>query len=340
MMKNVFTIRALSLLTAFGLLLLSVGVVAENNQMVVESLTQITFNGTGGYRPDWSPDGGKIVFDKWEGNETSLTGTIWIVNANGTNLKQLTQKAKFSSPKWSHDGKKILFYSWENDSKVWLMDSDGSNQKELFKGSGSAWTPEDRIAFVRNLSGTDELVAVNIDGTDEREILPVSFEIDSPVWGPDGTKIAISDNRSGNWDIFLVDTNGSNERQLTDDIKDEWNPSWSPDGTKIVYHRFVQRHLDENGNIMHDDFDIMVMNSDGSGKIRLNSEDGFNIFPSWSPDGKKIAFLKGQDIWVMNLKSPKTPSVPASKPAPGFGVLPVIACIGAASILRKMRGVE
>ena len=338
-MKKTLIITSLFFLLLLGWLLLPVDAVEDaNNQVIVESITQLTFNGTGGYRQDWSPDGGKIVFEKWDENGTGSKAAIWVVNSDGTNLKQLTLKAKFdfTGPKWSHNGKKILFYTWGNDSKVWLMDSDGSNPKELFNGYASAWTPDDRIAFVRNSSGANELVTVNIDGTDERKILPVSFEIDPPVWSPDGTKIAISDSRSGNWDIFVINADGSNERQLTGDLKDEWNPSWSPDGTKIVYHKFIQRHFDEKGNPKGDDFDIMVMNSDGSNKIKLNIDVGFQAFPSWSPDGRKIAFFKN-GIWVMNLKSSEmpAPATPASKSTPSFESLLAIASIGAALLLRK-----
>ncbi len=70
-------------------------------------------------------------------------------------------------------------------------------------------------------------------------------------------------------------------------------PDWSPDGTRVAFssHR-------EGG------FNVFVMNSDGSGTVRLSDNDGKeNGGPDWSPDGSKIAFTSYQgnlDVFVMN----------------------------------------
>ncbi|MCZ7380860.1 MAG: DPP IV N-terminal domain-containing protein [Candidatus Methanoperedens sp.] len=331
MMNKVLTMRTLIIIILIQFLLLPVqAAVDTNNQVIVENITQLTFNSSGGEGLDWSPDGQKIVFCRPEDYHNS---SIWIVDADGTNPRQLTSNTSFNcEPKWSHDGKMIVFSSWkESGDRILLMNNDGDHQKELNLGWSPAWTPDGMIAFIRTKDVGYELITVNTEGADERKILSKQFNIMNPKWSPDGTKIAFGGNRSGNWDIFTVNSDGSNEKQLTDDIKDEWSPSWNPDGTKIVYHKFVQKHFDENGR---EDYDIMVMNSDGSNKIKLNTESGFQLFPSWSPDGRKIAFLKNGDIWIMNLKSPETPA-PASKSMQGFEGFLAIACTGAALLLRK-----
>ncbi|MCZ7380861.1 MAG: DPP IV N-terminal domain-containing protein [Candidatus Methanoperedens sp.] len=339
-MKKTLIITSLFFLLLLGWFLLP-GEAAEdaNNQVIVESITQLTFNGTGGYRPDWSPDGKKIAFPR--------NGTIWIINSDGTDMKQLTSNIGFNDfPKWSHDGKKFLFTSRRNDIidgnypyEVWLMNSDGSDQKFFWQGLGASWTPEDRISFLGgNSKGDFVLITVNLNYTDKKEIFSKPFNFEMPSWSPDGTKIAFADNRSGNWNIYVINADGSNEQQLTEDMVDEWWPSWNPDGTKIVYNKFVRKHFDENGR---EDYDIMAMNNDGSNKIRLNKEDGFQLFPSWSPDGNKIVFVKysegkGDDIWVMNLKSAETPvTTTGGKSTPGFESLFAMVCIGAITVLRK-----
>jgi dipeptidyl aminopeptidase/acylaminoacyl peptidase len=69
-------------------------------------------------------------------------------------------------------------------------------------------------------------------------------------------------------------------------------PAWSPDGTKIAY-----RCCDD------DDWEIYVMNADGTGKANLTNSPGWDSGHAWSPDGTQIAFNSGRDgndeIYVM-----------------------------------------
>jgi Tol biopolymer transport system component len=100
-----------------------------------------------------------------------------------------------------------------------------------------------------------------------------------------------------------VDANGSNEQWLGEG----WNPAWSPDGAAIVFNTAV-----ENADIGGAG-GIYVMGADGSGRTRLMSHafaspgwgDYGVCWPSWSPDGRKIAFMRvnyihGIELHVMN----------------------------------------
>jgi Tol biopolymer transport system component len=90
--------------------------------------------------PEWSPDGKKVVFSGRLKNQDGWNGPqIYVINADGTNLKQLTTEGG-DQPYWSWDAKKIVYlrFNWwinpEEDTRngyLWVMDADGSNKKQI-----------------------------------------------------------------------------------------------------------------------------------------------------------------------------------------------------------------
>jgi Tol biopolymer transport system component len=97
----------------------------------------------------------------------------------------------------------------------------------------------------------------------------------------------LDDDRCG---IFVVNADGSNVRQLTDPSSSRnLDPAWSPDGRKIAFSGFQHCVFDAPGSRCLSE--IFVMNTDGSGVTRLtNGSDNSSFLPTWSPDGRRIAF--------------------------------------------------
>ena len=98
-------------------------------------------------------------------------------------------------------------------------------------------------------------------------------------------KVVFETNRDGNWELYLVNADGSSPVNLTQTPAiDELYPKPSPDGTKIAYAA-------DQGEGEHRVRDVYVMNSDGTDRIKIA---GNAREPCWSPDGKSVAYLKGE----------------------------------------------
>lgn len=161
-----------------------------------------------------------------------------------------------------------------------------------------------RIAFVRG----SQLWVMNANGSGQRKLTRGHGSKSSPVWSPNGSKLAYAHDTqvvrnvgtpqeytSYPSHIFVINADGSRGLRLTRTEKyayeDKSSPKWSPDGRTIVFERY------DDG-----DYWISVVTADGSGQRSLTRgwppEDAN---PAWSPDGQKIAFTNVHDgsVYVM-----------------------------------------
>jgi Tol biopolymer transport system component len=229
-------------------------------------LTRLTNNTVGDGQPAWSHDGTKIAFVRGSG----LGEEIYVMNANGTGVKRLTNNNQIDeNPAWSPDGTKIVFASTRETTyrKLYVMNANGSGVARLTQGTSS-------------------------------DVYP--------TWSPDGSRIAFERhslhfvNRLwvGTTDIAVIAASGGGALTLA--TGREYHPAWSPDGTKIVFSS-------ARDNLYHNNTparEIYRMSTNGSGVTRLTTNTVNDDWPTWSPDGSKVAFESDRngnpDIYIMN----------------------------------------
>lgn len=141
-----------------------------------------------------------------------------------------------------------------------------------------------------------DVFTVNPDGTGLRLIrggLQADFD---PTWSPDGSKIAFASCPRFPLaaDIYVMNADGSGLTNITNTpLDDEHQPAWSPDGEQVVYVKGALSPVPVAP--VPSDWELYVMNSDGSDSHLLYASPGNQIQPAWSPDGKWIAFVRFGD---------------------------------------------
>ena len=129
--------------------------------------------------------------------------------------------------------------------------------------------------------GIPHVRVVDVDGSNDRQLVQSQSMSFSPRFSPDGRSIAFSMAVDGNTDIYVVDADGGLPRRLTTTPGIDTSPSFSPDGSRIVFES-------DRGGAQQ----IYVMDADGSGQRRISFGGGANSAPVWSPDGERIAFAR------------------------------------------------
>lgn len=244
-----------------------------------------------------------------------------------TNVKQLTFGGENAEAYFSNDGKKLIFQSKRDDRKcdqIYTMNIDGSDVKMVSTGFGRTTcsyyfdnnkkilygsthlgsrdcppTPDFSKGYVWPIYPSYDIFTANADGTKVKQLTKTAGYDAEATLSPNGKTIVFTSMRDGDLDIYTMDTKGKKVKRLTDALGYDGGPFFSPDGKLIVYRAYhpkteaeIARYKDRLANdlIEPNNFEIWVMNADGSNKRQITNLGDASFAPYFTPDGKSIIF--------------------------------------------------
>jgi Tol biopolymer transport system component len=245
-----------------------------------------------GWAPSWSPDGQKLVFGYQVGRGGRGPGggleRLFVMNADGSRRHALPVPARESrrfedwGASWSPDGRRIAF-----THTVWPAGADHTGRLADF--------------------GRSAIYVLDLVRGGLRRVSRLSETGDLPLgvtWSPDGRRLAYL-GESG-WEysagtfshgcvaLHVTNADGTNDHKLPTASRFSdggcigiWTPAWSPDGRSIAFGRST-KHF--GGGV-----DLYLISPDGKDLHRLTHQpNAVNAGPTWSADGKRIAFAFGR----------------------------------------------
>jgi Tol biopolymer transport system component len=214
--------------------------------------------------PDRSKYGNRYIWPVYSSYD------IYMGDLNGKIVKKLTNASGYDAEATlSPDGTKMIFTSTRNgDLDLYIMSLKTGETKQLTNTlgyDGGAWFSADgkKIVWRASRPKTDEEIKEYKDLLKDNLVAPTQME------------------------VFVADADGSNAKQITSLGQANWAPNFLPDGRII----FCSNHEYQRGF----PFNMYTMNADGSHIEKISRDKGFDAFPMFSYDGRKIIFSSNRN---------------------------------------------
>jgi Tol biopolymer transport system component len=224
---------------------------------------------------------------------------IWVVtDEDFSNAKQITSGASFCwFPCWTPDGKIVFSSMASGNSDIWIMQADGTEQKQLTVNEGvddgPVVSPDGRyIVFVSNRQGATNIWRMEIDGSQPKQLTNGKHD-DFPQISPDGKWVVYTATEAEWPTTWKVPIEGGPAVQLVREYST--NPTVSPDG-KLLACRYRAKQSDST-------FKAAIIPFEGGEPVKLL--DIPIAAPRWTPDGRYLSYLNAaggsNNVWLQPL---------------------------------------
>lgn len=291
---NIFTTPAVALLLVF---FASIGEAGAQDQSEAKRITDDPAQD--GF-PVWSPDGRRLLFSRFGADIAPEKTGLWLVPSDGGTPSQLVTVIA-EHPNWSADGRYIVF-DGDSGKTIQLVSAAGGSPIRIVpesipveRGGQPKWSPDgSHIAFKEGPRLWILEVSTGRFDTllSERNTLPIPL-----CWSKTEKEIYVLLRDAGipHSSIWAIAVDGTARRQVTLEKESTYRyADLSPDGSLLAVVRCEGRNCN-----------LWVMPSRGGRQVRITEHAGYDDGPTWSPDGKRIAFVSTRsgnfDIWTMSV---------------------------------------
>jgi Tol biopolymer transport system component len=297
----------------------------------LSNLKQLTFGGENA-EAYFSFDGQHLSF---QSSKDRGCDQIFTMRIDGSEQKMVSNgEGRTTCAHYTPDGKSIVYasthlggrqcppvpgrelgYVWPiyDTYDIFRVNTDGTGLRRLTSTAGydaeATLAKDGSIVFTSVRDGDMEIYSMNADGSNVRRLTNASGPDGGPFFSPDGSKIVFRGRhmtpgaeleeyfsllKKGIWrptslEVFVMDRDGSNLKQITNSgVGANWAPFFAPDGKRIIYASNAQNPRGNN-------FDLFLVNVDGTGVEQVTFGETFDGFPMFSPDGRKLVFASNRN---------------------------------------------
>lgn len=236
--------------------------------------------------------GSRIAFVRTNRNPT-VTKNVYSIEMNGEAASAVTNNRSLNVLPSIGPGGQVLFTSYaKRNPDLWISSGGAPARVSSQPGLnlGGVMSPDgSTIALTLSKDGNSEIYTIDTSSSGIKARLTNNAAIDgSPTWNPGGNQLAfVSSRNSEPLPVFRMGSNGSGATRLSEPgglpgPTPDWNPGQGTRGSLVPV-----------GCTGHDNsnrYDIFAVDAGGGKLTRLTQNPGRNLDPSWSPDGRMIAF--------------------------------------------------